>query len=466
MQRKLSKNTNSTKVQHNIVKPLQRYNMTKYPKILIIGHTFNLRSGGGITLSNLFYGWKKSNIAVAAASIVNPSFEVCEKYYQLGSLEYKARFPFYLNANSNKIESGIVNTKELSDSINLLNKGGKSIFGIIYDKVLYSTGLIHYKRKFKVSDKFLHWIKDFSPDLIYTQLSSLEQIRLVDNLQKELKLPVAIHIMDDWPSTISYGYFPKLIWGKIINKEFLDLLSNSKCLFSISEAMSEEYLKRYSLRFIPFHNPIVVENWLPYTKIKWETEGAFKILYTGRIGRANGKAIIFMANIVNAMNLKENKITLDIYTPDFNTKNAASIKSLRGVNVRNTVPYNKMPALLASYDLLFLPLDFDKDGIRFAQMSMPTKTSEYMISGTPILVFADQKTALAKYAIRESWAYVVTENSEMVLMNAINELCSNLSLRMGLGEKAKKVAIQNEDAKIVRENFRRCLIVNSTKPDN
>ena len=30
-----------------------------------------------------------------------------------------------------------------------------------------------------------------------------------------------------------------------------------------------------------------------------------------------------------------------------------------------------------------------------------------MISGTPILVYADKRTALAKYAIRDSWAYVV-----------------------------------------------------------
>ena len=435
--------------------------MAEYPKILIIGHSFNLQSGGGITLSNLFTGWDKNNIAVASAFIVNPSFEVCEKYYQLGSLEFPPRFPFNLNPWSNNRESGIINSKKVSDSIRLLSKEKISIIKIVYEKALAVTGLGDYKRKFKISNKFLNWIENFSPDLIYSQLSSLEQIRIVNDLQKKLKLPVAIHIMDDWPRTICDGYFPKPIWQKTINKEFHNLLSNAKFLFSISDAMSEEYLKRYSLRFIPFHNPIVVDKWLPYSKNQYDIQVEFKILYTGRIGKANGKSIIFLAKIIDAMNFNENKMKLDIYTPDLNTKNAASIKNLRGVQIKNTVQHKEMPALLASYDLLFLPLDFDKDGIRFSQFSIPTKTSEYMISGTPILVFADKRTALAKYAIRDSWSYVITDNNKMVLMQALNELYSNISLRKKLAERARKVAIQNDDATIVRENFRKSLLLNS-----
>ena len=230
---------------------------------------------------------------------------------------------------------------------------------------------------------------------------------------------------------------------------------------SICQAMSDEYEKRYKKHFIPFHNPIAIKNWVQCTKTQWEINGVFKILYTGRIGKANGKAILFMAKIIDTMNSGENKIRLDIFTPDYNTKNAASINNLRGVQVRNTVPHEKMPGLLASHDLLFLPLDFDKIGIRFAQFSMPTKASEYMISGTPILVYADLRTALAKYAIKDGWAHVVTENTEKALMQALNELYSNLSLRKTLAERAIKIAIQNEDADIIREKFRKAFILKS-----
>jgi len=57
----------------------------KYPKVLIVGQYFNIRSGGGITMTNLFKDWDKENIAVAAESIVDPNFAACNKYYQLGS---------------------------------------------------------------------------------------------------------------------------------------------------------------------------------------------------------------------------------------------------------------------------------------------------------------------------------------------------------------------------------------------
>jgi glycosyltransferase involved in cell wall biosynthesis len=290
-------------------------------------------------------------------------------------------------------------------------------------------------------------------------LSSLEEIRIVNDLHKELSVPVAIHIMDDWPSTISDGYFPKLIWRRVIDKEFHDLLSRSKALFSISEAMSEEYLRRYGLKFLPFHNPIVIKKWLPFSKYQWEILGEFKILYSGRIGKANGKSIVYMAHIIDELNSKAKRIILDIYTPDYNTKKAFSINNLRGVNIKNTVQHKEMPYLLASYDLLFLPLDFDRKGICFAQFSMPTKVSEYMISGTPVLVFADRRTALANYAIKGRWAYVVTDNNKRVLMKAISELYNNLALRKELGERAKAMAIQNEDANIIREKFRKSLIL-------
>ena len=82
-----------------------------------------------------------------------------------------------------------------------------------------------------------------------------------------------------------------------------------------------------------------------------------------------------------------------------------------------------------------------------------------MISGTPILVYADKRTALAKYAIRDGWAYLVSDNDEALLTQALEELYSNLSLRKELAGRAKKVAIQNEDAILIRENFREKLLL-------
>ena len=83
-----------------------------------------------------------------------------------------------------------------------------------------------------------------------------------------------------------------------------------------------------------------------------------------------------------------------------------------------------------------------------------------MISGTPIMVYADKRTALAKYAIKDGWAYLVAENNEALLTRALEEIYSNITLRKKLAEIAKNVAVKNEDGKIVRENFRKKLLLN------
>ncbi len=431
--------------------------MAGYPRILISGQYFHTRSGGGITLSNLFSGWDKDKIATTASFIDSPSFNICDNYYRIGSREVIVRFPFNLKKRPD-LPSGKFLHGTQSSSITSPNVIEKTVFRKAYDKIIFSSGLIHYRSAFIISPDFLGWVRSFNPEIIYSQLSSLEEIRIVTALHKELKLPIAIHIMDDWPNTIGRRYFPRVIWNKIIQQEFLYLLSKANVLLSISEAMSEEYFKRYGLKFVPFHNPITIEKWLPHSKTNWEIEGKFKILYSGRIGRANGKAILFMASIINEMNLRAESVCLDIYTPDNNNKYANSISSLVGVSVKKTVDYKEMPSLLASYDLLFLPLDFDGDGIRFARLSMPTKTSEYMISGTPILIYSPEETAVAKFFSNNNCGYCVTHQSKEELKKAIQFLISNEGYRKEISSNAVKLAKEKFDDVKVRAEFRRVLL--------
>ena len=78
-----------------------------YPKVLIIGEQFDRRSGSGITLSNLFWGWNIENIAVASSEIFSPDVSVCNKYYYLGYQEIKWKFPFNLKLLTQKNKPGI-----------------------------------------------------------------------------------------------------------------------------------------------------------------------------------------------------------------------------------------------------------------------------------------------------------------------------------------------------------------------
>lgn len=428
------------------------------PKILIIGQSFNSNSGGGITMTNLFQGWNKENIAVAGSNIINPDFSICNNYYQLGSSEIKKKFPFNLIKWSKEMKSGVIAEKKNNHTYSFKADRNKiPRLKKIYINFLYFSGLIYYKNYHIVSHELLEWIKNFSPDIIYSQLSTLDLIRLVNHLNIKLDKPIIIHMMDDWPSTISSNTFFRSYWHKKIDKEFRELVDKSSLLMSISEGMSLEYKKRYGKTFLPFHNPINLDDWLPYSKNNWDVKSTFKVLYTGRIGTANTKSTRKIAEAVAHLVNKGLNITFDIYSPDINSPNVSGLNSLNGVTLKNAVPYDQIPSLVPSYDLLALSLDFDDESLRFAKLSIPTKASEYMISGAPILVWAPKQTALAEYAEKEKWAYLVSDNNKSKIIEALEKIYSSKLMRKQLGEKAKALAITTEDANVIRKRFKNAI---------
>jgi|WetSurMetagenome_2_1015567.scaffolds.fasta_scaffold61190_1 glycosyltransferase involved in cell wall biosynthesis len=431
-----------------------------FPRVLIVGQNFNNISGGGITLSNLFSGWDKDSIAVISKSIDYKGNNICEKYYQIGNLENKRPFPF--NFIRLKVKSGgtIITRKENivseQEQKNIL-KG----FYLGFNKIIVSSleflGLSNILYNWENSPELIKWINEFKPDLIYTQLSNLILIRFVQNLHNLLNIPVAIHIMDDWPATICKGTLFSSYWRKVIANEFRYLLDNARILFSISEFMSEEYKIRYEKKFIPFYNPIETDRWLEVSKMGWEVNKTFTVLYAGRIGLGTSDSLVDIANAVSNIAKEGYDIEFQIQTPNVNSKIIKKLKKIGKVVINPFLEYRDLPRKLSSVDLLVLPIDFDKKSVKFIKFSMPTKTSEYMSTATPVLVYAPEQTALAKYALKYNWAYVVTENKIETICQALKNLYEREDLRRELGMKAKKIAVEKNDAKKVREEFRSVL---------
>ena len=424
-----------------------------YPKILIVGQYFNKTSGGGITMANLFEGWNKESIAATAENIHNPNFEICNTYYQLGSQEFKRRFPFNLNRWGKKIKSGQLVQEKENNSVSS-NQVKKSKLKDLYVSFLEFTGLSHYKRRYRISKELLNWIKEYSPDVIYSQLSNIELISLVSELHKKLQIPIAIHIMDDWPLTISKQGISQSYWHNVIDKKFRNLLSNASVLMSISEAMSKEYQSRYGYDFSYFHNPIDIKFWGSASKKSYDANEPFIILYAGRIGLGIRDAFFDIVQAIKNLTAKGLKIKLHIQSTN-SSPLLAELAKYDFVQLNKAVPYNELPQVFAKSDLLIMPNDFDNKSISFLRFSMPTKASEYMASGTPILVYSSIETAVALHALKYNWAYVVSEKNITKLENAINEIYKNKDLRIKLGSTAKEFAISHYDSGLVRDQFRK-----------
>jgi len=428
------------------------------PKVLIIGQPFNTNTGGGITISNLFNGWDREKLAVTCSAYLlldNIDTAVCNTYYQLGNKEHKWRFPF--NFLQRKYPSGLIkfDEKRIQDLTVAKSELRVKIIKKFFNPLLEYLGLFHYIIKTGLSEEICQWLKDFNPDIIYAQTATRDDILFCQAVHSCLKKPMIFHMMDDWPSTISSRGPFKNYWHKKIDYEFRELLDQTSVLMSISHEMAREYKIRYERDFITFHNTIDLDFWKQWQKRSYELSENPTILYAGRIGLSIESSLELIVRAIEKIN-EELKISIKVI---LQTKDkpvwAGSYKS---VVYNSFVSYNDLPKVFSEADFLLLPYDFTPESIKYIRYSMPTKAPEYMVSGTPVIIFAPEDTAVVKYAREDEWAEVITENSADAITRSIKRLIQNKELRQRIARNAIRTAAQNHNSTDIRNKFKEVII--------
>ena len=432
--------------------------MLIYPRILIYGQPFNNFSGGGITLSNLFKGWPKENIAVVSTPFMlqTASYDICDNYYQIGRDEYYWKFPFSLYKET--FASGKIVRNESKNVHVIKEKGGlrQLISANMLNPFISWLGLTPYISYIKISPGLRKWLSEFKPDILYTQISNREGILFAQDLIEYLKIPSVIHMMDDWPSTISTRGPLKNYWNKKIDRELKQLLYKIDLHLSISDVMSEEYFKRYNKHFIPFHNPVEIDKYDVPEK-KFRRTNNFKVLYLGRVGTANLNSIIYFGRVISQLCIDYIKLEFDIFTGDSDIVELRTFNDIKNVKILPPVAHEVVPALLKEYDLLLLPLDFTKIGLKFAKLSIPTKASEFMLSGTPVLVFAPAETAVSNFFSVNKCGYCITEPDKAKIEEGLRILIKDEEYRTKISMNAVRLAKERFDSKKVRNKFQNLL---------
>ena len=434
-----------------------------FPRVLIFGQPFNNFSGGGITLSNLFRGWPKNRIAVTfiGHGLVSVTTDICDTYYQLGMEEHRWLFP--LNLIQRKFESGLKSFNPNHTPL-LYNKIQGSVRYKIINRIFFPflrwTGIFYILSGIHLSERFKQWLDVFRPELIYIQASTRETVNFAIELCDYLNIPSVIHVMDDWPSTISSRGILKDYWSRRINAEFKLLLDKISLHLSISEAMSREYKERYNKDFRHFHNPIDVSRWLPATKKDFSIDiQNVTVLYSGRIGKelGIGDSLLDVAEAIDSMNSDTIRIRFHIQTPTRDRTYLDRLLRYKCVVENQFAAYEKIPEIFSQADILLLAYDFDKKSCDYLKLSMPTKASEYMISGTPVLVYCPEETAVASFFLSEECGYCVTKRNKIDLIQALDILTKDIDYRKRISQKAVNLALKEFESENVRNKFQNLL---------
>ncbi|MBN1183559.1 MAG: hypothetical protein JXB49_14815 [Bacteroidales bacterium] len=431
-----------------------------YPKVLIFGQPFNNYCGGGITLTNLFKGWPKDKIAVAymGHGLYSVTTDVCDTFYQLGREEHKWKFP--LNLFQKSFPSGLKNIVVKINSTGNRSKPGirTKFVDQLFFPLLKWLGLYHGMSRIYLSSRFKNWLCEFKPDVLYIQVASRETLVFAGQLIDYLKIPSVNHVMDDWPSAITSKGLTGNYWIRKIDNEIKYLYYKIDLHLSISEAMSDEYRRRYNREFIPFHNPIESEIWVPFSKRSYGIDKKkITILYSGRIGLGITQSLIDIASAIDSMtdDIWSIKFHIQTFTKDPGILNR--LKKFNCVVINPFAPYEKLPGIFAEADILLLANEFSEKGLKYLRFSMPTKASEYMISGTPILLYAPAEAAISKFFIKNNCGCCITKRNTVEITNALNLLLNDENYRKNIGQNARALAIQKFDKEIVRTKFQHLL---------
>ncbi len=430
-----------------------------YPRVLVISSSnFNLYTGSGILLTNLFKGWPTSNIALIYKDDFLNDENICKLSYKLSFKDYS--FPLSILANfeqetqlkSEKCEEidTEIPQKKAANRVNAKAKLRK-----VYEVLNSAIGGPEVYSKYVLSHELIEWINQFNPQILYCHVSSIMNIRFVSEIQKLLKVPLCIHIMDDF-FNIRYtkGIFASKLKVKLY-EEFISLISQTSLRMGIGDKMCKAYEKEFGFSFLPFFNAVDPTIWLNPFNVKKQTNEIFKIVYAGTINNKNICNLEVLSKVVEQLNSMMQICQLEILTFNPRVELYRPILERKPFVTMAEVPNDdeNMISLLKGADLLYLPVDFTKESIERMRYSIFAKIPAYMMSGTPVLIYGPPEVASIEYAIKEKWAYVVKKQDEEALKNAIIELISNPTLRVNLVNRAHKIGLRDFNVIKIRKRF-------------
>lgn len=407
-----------------------------YPKVLLLEHTFNNSTGMGITLTNLFYDWPKNRIGIMSDSIdikCVDTIRPCSSYIGIGkSIDYSA-----------KVERRITSVRP--------NGSLKSRVRKIY----YDLGLNEMFGKTKILPSNMESVKVFAPDIVFCSLGTLNRMRVCESIIKAMpEAHLVIYIVDDWINSRVIEKKPTFFWKRLFHGSFKRLLQLSSGNLSICETMSQAYLQQFGKQFVPFHNPVDVQYWTNLSIERKYPKSVVSLLYVGKINEDTEECLVDCAKCVESLNIEGKEIVFDVFSPDY-MSNQVLFENYPHCHLLPAVPHEKIPELTKSYDSLLLTLGFSEKTIQYIRLSMPTKLSEYLASGLPIVLYCPSGVALTDYVQSRDCAFCCTEKNidkfRATLLQLFDKRKVQYVVQRSLG------VAKEHDITIVRERFLRTM---------
>ena len=300
------------------------------------------------------------------------------------------------------------------------------------------------------------WLHDLKPQAIYSMLGSFHIMRLCLDVSRELQIPIVPHFTDDWISTI----YRKCLGGKYLRKLVIRsvraVLDRAPVRFVISDAMGEEYARRYGGHYHTLVNCLEPERF--EIKPQPSTNGSVRLLYLGGLGLNRWRSLQMLGTALERLGTEGVHCELHIYTLPADVAIFAPVLDRPPwIKVVGWVSNHQVPELIAQANVLVHAEAFDKEFREYTRFSISTKIPEYLMSGRCVLGFGPSEVASIKYLKDCGGAVTVGRDDPDLLYSKVSELVRNNELQQQLARTARAFALEHHTAVQQRARFLRLI---------
>lgn len=239
---------------------------------------------------------------------------------------------------------------------------------------------------------------------------------------KILRLPFYAWLVDDWllQSVLDPGHrLAEALEARIVR--------DARRIMIPCPTLGEELFRRHGVQPVWVPNPRYEGPMAP-------PDGRHRFVFSGQVYAAHLDAV---RNVLAALDrLDRPDVRLDVFSGYVTPGGLAGPR----VVVHPHRPFDQIARVHADADVLLLALAFDSPYPELIRTSCPTKLSDYLHSGRPILVHAPEDSFPARFCREQGFGLVVDRPDPAAVAEALQRLLDDPDLAERLGRRARECA--------------------------
>lgn len=428
-----------------------------HPRVLVIcTDSLNDRSGTGIVFSGLLRGWPSHALAQIHGDASGPDPEICKLHRRM-SVENVPLDQAFRNILGRRRVLELGDPFQTSWSADLERPADRASASRVRLRTLLSAWADC--APYYLNADFLSWLRAFSPEVIFTNLGSIRQIRLAQQISMKAGAPIVPFFNDDWPRTYLKGDVLKAIPRWLLDRNLKQLMRKAPVGCAASDTMAKEYGERYGIPFEPFMYCVDA----PPVQPPQPDGDVIRFCYVGGLHLDRWRSLVEVGQCLGE--LPGMRAELLVYAPQKDLERYGPKMSGTGaIRLMGTLPAEAVAQCLVKNHVLVHVESFHPAMRLYTRLSFSTKLPQYLAAGRPVLAYGPEEVASCQYVRETGCGLVVGQQQRELLVDALRRLTSQPATRQEMGERAWRTARVKHESGAMRERFRRVL-ANAARPE-